>query len=237
MRKCILSLMIILGLLLLAGCGSCPLNGPCGSAPSARQATPASHPYRIHVVKRGDTLWRLAKRYNISLQDLMAVNHIQDPSHISVGSRLIIPSRHYVHPNRVPSFSASQTAETRREGFIWPVRGKIITFFGKTKSKISKGIVIQAPRGADIRAAQSGKVIFSGNYGPFGHTVILQHPDSFSTVYSHNQKNFVKVGQWVKQGQVIATVGMTGHVTHPCLEFEIRKKSKAVDPLIYLRTP
>jgi len=201
------------------------------------QTTAPSRPYKIHVVQRGDTLWRIAKRYNISLQDLMAVNHIQDPSHLAVGSRLIIPSSHYVRANRAPSFSASQAAEARREGFIWPVRGKIITFFGKTKSKISKGIVIQAPRGADIRATQSGKVIFSGNYGPFGHTVILQHPDGFSSVYAHNQENLVKVGQWVKQGQVIATVGMTGHVNHPCLEFEIRKKSKAIDPLIYLRTP
>jgi len=238
MRKLIRSALTLLILFSLGGCiGTCPLNGPCGSSSPTASSNGSSHPYKIHVVRRGDTLWHIAKRYNISLQDLMAVNHIQDPSHLIVGSRLIIPSRSYVRSNRPAAFTASQAAAAKGEGFIWPVRGKIITFFGKTKSKISKGIVISAPRGADIKAAQSGKVIFSGSYGPLGHTVILQHPDGFSTVYAHNQKNLVKVGQWVRQGQVIATVGTSGHVTHPCLEFEIRKKSRAVDPLVYLRSP
>ncbi len=240
MRKSIPVIPAALTLLILfalGGCiGTCPPDGPCGPS-SSTSSSGTSHPYKIYMVRQGDTLWHIAKLYNISLQDLMAVNHIQDPSHLIVGSRLIIPSRPYIRSNRPSTFTSTQTASARGEGFIWPVRGKIITFFGKTKSKISKGIVISASLGTDIKAAQSGKVIFSGSYGPLGHTVILQHPNGFSSVYAHNQKNLVKVGQWVRQGEVIATVGTSGHVAHPCLEFEIRKKSRAVDPLIYLRSP
>ena len=223
----------ILCLLLLLGCSyQRSLNVPCST--TATPEITSSKPYRIHMVRRGDTLWHLSKLYGIPMHDLIMVNHIQNPSHLVVGSRLIIPSHRYVRPASTASFPTSQKTAALKEGFIWPVRGKIITFFGKTKSKISKGIVIQAPLGDRILAAKAGKVIFSGNYGPFGHTVILQHPNGFSTVYAHNQKNLVKVGQWVTQGQIIATVGETGHVSRPCLEFEIRKKNQAVDPLIYL---
>lgn len=237
--------LVILSFFLLWGCASqrsanAPYGAPSPSAPRPTvpaQAPRANRPYRIHVVKEGDTLWHISRLYNISLHTLISVNHIQNPSHLIAGSQLIIPSRHYTHLKKVTFLSSAHASAGRKEGFIWPVKGKIITFFGKSKSKISKGIVIQAPLGTRVKAAQSGKVVYSGTYGPFGHTVILQHPDGYSSVYAHNQKNLVKVGQWVSQGQTIATVGMTGHITCPCLQFEIRKKSQAVDPLIYLRSP
>ncbi len=239
--------LILLSFFLLGGCASqrsvnVPYSAPSPSAPKRSTTVPAqapraNRPYRVHVVKKGDTLWHISKLYHVSLHTLVSINHIQDPSHLIAGSQLIIPSRHYTHLKKETPFSSAQTSVARKEGFIWPVKGKIITFFGKSKSKISKGIVIQAPLGTRVKATRSGKVVYSGNYGPFGHTVILQHPDGYSSVYAHNQKNLVKVGQWVSQGQTIATVGMTGHITHPCLQFEIRKKSQAVDPLIYLRSP
>ena len=218
-------------------CPSCTL--PTSSAPTAAPSPPqqTASPYRIHIVARGETLWRISKRYGVSLHDLMAVNHIENPSHLIAGTRLIIPDHAYKSTATKTRFSPSQKASISREGFIWPVRGKVVTFFGKTKSKVSKGIDIRAPLGASVKAAQSGKVIYSGEYGPFGKTVIIQHPNGFSSVYAHNRINLVKVGQWVRQGQPVATVGMTGHVSTPTLHFEIRKKSTAVDPLQYLRSP
>jgi len=193
----------------------------------------------MHTVKRGETLWHISKQYGINMHDIIAVNHIEDPTHIIAGTRLIIPSPTYKSPGTTTSasFTPSQKNSIGKEGFIWPVRGKITTYFGKIKSKVSKGIDIQAPLGEYVKASQSGKVIFSGEYGPFGKTVILQHPHGFSTVYAHNRINLVKVGQWIRQGQNIATVGMTGHAYSPTLHFEIRKKSTAVNPLKYLRSP
>ncbi len=219
-------------------CPSCtlPSSSTCPSpTPSASTPKP-SYPYHIHVVRRGETLWRISKRYGVSLHDLMAVNHLEDPSHLIAGTRLIIPEHSVGKPVTKASFSRRQKASISKEGFIWPVRGKVVTYFGKTKSKVSKGIDIQAPLGATVKATQSGKVIFSGEYGPFGKTVILQHPYGFSSVYAHNHENLVKVGQWVRQGQPIATVGSSGHASYPSLHFEIRKKSTAVDPLLYLRS-
>ncbi len=225
---------------LLWGCATrCPLSGTCGAPPSPRQVTAPikpGRPYRIHMVRRGETLWHISKMYGVPMGDIVSVNHIADPSHLVAGTRLIIPSREYAPARKVSYSSPKPTSAAQREGFIWPVKGKILTYFGKSKRKISKGIVIQAPPGAPVRATKSGKVIYSGKYGPFGNTVILRHPGGYSSVYAHNRENLVKVGQWVAQGQAIATVGETGHVTRPCLEFEIRRKNQAVDPLLYLRS-
>ncbi len=233
-------LMLIFAVLYAGGCTcpNCTLPTSTCPAPSPRPPVKKpSSPYRIHVVSRGETLWRISKHYGVSLHDLMAVNHIADPSQLVAGTRLIIPKVSYKSTVKKTAFTPNQKTAIRREGFIWPVRGKVVTFFGKTKSKVSKGIDIQAPLGADVKAAQSGKVIYSGVYGPFGRTVILQHPRGFSSVYAHNRENLINVGQWVRQGQTIATVGKSGHAAYPILHFEIRKKSTAVDPLLYLRSP
>lgn len=227
--------------LLLLGCISQYPYKPCtiASKPSKQRTAypPRNKPYRTHIVTKGETLWHISQQYHVSIHDLISINHIKDPSHLIAGTRLIIPRRNIAETEKKSSFSSAQKVATYKEGFIWPVRGKVIIFFGKTKSEISKGIVIKAPLGARIKASKSGKVIYSGSYGPFGNTVILQHPHGFSTVYTYNKKNLVKRGQWVSQGQTIATVGASGRVSSPCLHFEIRKESKAVDPLIYLGNP
>ncbi len=237
MKAAFALVLMFLSALYMAGCTcpSCTLPTP-SPEPNPTVTKPSGSPYNIHIVKRGETLWRISKRYGVNLHDLMAVNHIEDPSHLIAGTRLIIPSSTYKKVESTAPVSTRRPPATAREGFIWPVRGKVITFFGRTKSKVSKGIDIQAPLGANVKATQSGKVIFSGEYGPFGKTVILQHSRGFSSVYAHNRENLVKVGQWVRQGQTVATVGMSGHASHPILHFEIRKKSTAVDPLIYLRS-
>ncbi len=238
MKATLALILMVLSALYIAGCTCTSCTLPTTSTePTPAVTKPSRSPYKIHIVRRGETLWRISKKYGVSLHDLMAVNHIEDPSHLIAGTRLIVPSTNYRKAENTTKVSIRRPPATAREGFIWPVRGKVTTFFGRTKSKVSKGIDIQAPLGANVKATQSGKVIFSGEYGPFGKTVILQHSHGFSSVYAHNRENLVKVGQWVRQGQTVATVGMSGHASHPILHFEIRKKSKAVDPLIYLRSP
>jgi len=245
MKSLHIILFACLTLIPLGGCSmTCPYNNTCSSSVPAKHTPPpvtlSKTPYKIHVVQKGDTLWHISKHYNVSIQDLMAVNHLNDASHLTAGEYLIIPKSTYTKPARVSRYAAPSKAQQRashKEGFIWPVKGKITAFFGKTKSKINKGITIAAPAGTPIKAIQSGKVIYSNMYGPFGNTVILRHANGFSSVYSHNRKNLVRKGQWVSQGQPVGTIGASGNVSTPCLHLEIRKKSKAINPLLFLRTP
>jgi murein DD-endopeptidase MepM/ murein hydrolase activator NlpD len=85
---------------------------------------------------------------------------------------------------------------------------------------------LAAPVGTLIKASAAGKVISSINNGGwnggYGNYVIIAHDNGSQTLYAHNQKNFVTVGERVEQGEIIAKIGMTGKTTGPHVHFEIR---------------
>jgi lipoprotein NlpD len=119
--------------------------------------------------------------------------------------------------------------------FIWPVKGKVLNKFGTQGQKVYKGIEIAVPKGSAVVAAASGKVIYSGNAIPgYGNLVILEHSDSFFSVYGFNQKNLVKMNDHVGQGEKIALSGLPPSGQSARLHFEIRKGKSAVNPILYL---
>lgn len=122
-----------------------------------------------------------------------------------------------------------------RGKFIWPVRGKITSKFGRRGTVYHEGIDISAPAGTKIVAAASGRVIFSG-WGPsgYGRIVMIKHSSKYVTVYAHNSKNDVSAGKTVKQGDVIAYVGKTGRASGDHLHFEVRENLVPRNPLLYL---
>ncbi len=121
--------------------------------------------------------------------------------------------------------------------FIWPVQGRVIARFGKTKNGKNEGINIAAPEGAPVRAAADGVVAYAGNeLKDYGNLVLIRHKGGWVTAYAHNKALKVKRGDRVRQGQVIASVGRTGAVRTPQLHFELRKGATPVDPLVHLGT-
>ena len=122
--------------------------------------------------------------------------------------------------------------------FRWPVRGRIISTFGqKPNGTRNEGINIAVPEGTDVRAAADGVVAYAGNeLKGYGNLVLIRHAGGWVTAYAHNKELFVKRGERVRRGQVIAKAGRTGSVKTPQLHFEIRKGATAVDPLKYLDT-
>ena len=120
--------------------------------------------------------------------------------------------------------------------FQWPIReGSVTSFFGSRKRDFHEGIDIRAPRGTTIFSVLEGDVIYSSRriHG-YGNMIVVRHKDGLATVYAHNRKNLVKVGQKVNAGQAIALVGSTGKATGPHLHFEVRRDELPVDPLLYL---
>jgi len=128
--------------------------------------------------------------------------------------------------------------------FQWPVPSRtladITSRFGPRIHPISRrqdnhsGLDIRASHGANIVAADCGVVIFSGRSGGYGITVIIDHGDGLHTLYAHNSRNLVNVGDHVTRGQVIALIGSTGVSTGPHLHFEVRVGGTAVDPEPFL---
>jgi murein DD-endopeptidase MepM/ murein hydrolase activator NlpD len=120
--------------------------------------------------------------------------------------------------------------------FGWPVQGKVISGFGPAgKGLHNDGLNIAVPEGTPVRAAENGVVVYSGNeLRGFGHLLLLKHDGGWMTAYGHNSKLLVERGATVRRGDVIAHSGQSGNVDRPQVHFEIRKGSKAVDPMKYL---
>ena len=119
---------------------------------------------------------------------------------------------------------------------IRPVSGIVTSRFGSRWGRSHKGIDIGAPQGTTIYAAASGTVTFAeyGYGGGYGNHLIISHGNGVTTLYGHCTTLLVSQGQYVTQGQAIATVGSTGASTGNHLHLEIRVNGIAQNPQNYL---
>ena len=131
-------------------------------------------------------------------------------------------------------------------GYLWPLAesyNTISSLFGHRIHPVTgkpgnhAGIDIPAPKNTKIYAARGGVVITSkmgsGSDWSYGNYVVINHGDGTSTLYAHMNSRAVKVGDVVKQGQIIGYVGTTGRSTGNHLHYEVRKGSTRVDPIDY----
>ncbi|MBI3252188.1 MAG: peptidoglycan DD-metalloendopeptidase family protein [Candidatus Omnitrophica bacterium] len=139
---------------------------------------------------------------------------------------------HSPSPSAPPAFEPepAQNWAAERQSFIWPVKGTLEVPFGaKDEGVTTKGVWMRTPaREAPVAAARDGVVsLVDEKFGSFGKTVIVEHRDHWATVYAGNSQILVGVGQKVRQGEWIARASR--------LYFEIRKNSKAENPVAYVQ--
>lgn len=118
----------------------------------------------------------------------------------------------------------------------WPVDGSVLARFGTRRSAGMQwsGLLIGAESGAPVRAVSHGRVVFSDWLRGVGLLIIIDHGDGYMTLYGHNQSLYREVGDWVRAGEVIATVGATGGQARSGLYFEVRAGGEPVNPLTWL---
>jgi lipoprotein NlpD len=122
-----------------------------------------------------------------------------------------------------------------KERFIWPVKGKVRSRFGfQRDGTYNNWITIAAKEGAPVLAAASGTVIFSNSLKDYGETIIIKHQDNYATVYTNLSGRIAQVDDKVKKGSRIAFLGKTEKKGEASLNFEIRHKNKARNPLFFL---
>jgi murein DD-endopeptidase MepM/ murein hydrolase activator NlpD len=143
---------------------------------------------------------------------------------------LISASNTTITKDRINSKIAFPTAKGTpiTSGFGWrihPIKGY---------RRFHTGIDFGAAMGTPIYAIAPGRVEFAGERGGYGNAVIVNHGGGKSTLYGHASKLYVKEGQQVTRGQIIAAVGSTGMSTAPHLHFEVRINDKPVNPHSYL---
>ncbi len=133
--------------------------------------------------------------------------------------------------------SMVSTGAVSPQGFVWPIRGKVISSYGPKPGHLhNDGINIAAPRGAAVVAAADGTVTYVGDsLASYGNLVLIRHNNGLVTAYAHLDRVHVVRGDTVKRGQAIGTVGSTGTVANPQLHFEVRKGIESLNPAKYLR--
>jgi murein hydrolase activator len=118
-----------------------------------------------------------------------------------------------------------------------PVRGKLLNRFGSQRSgKLTwRGLFISTSRGSDVKAIAHGRVVFADWLRGFGNLMIIEHAQGYMSLYGNNEALLKEVGDTVRSGDTIATVGNSGGNPDTGLYFELRYQGKAFDPLIWIK--
>jgi murein DD-endopeptidase MepM/ murein hydrolase activator NlpD len=202
--------------------------------------TPSNKNPGYYTVREGDTLYKIAREQDQSVEDLIRWNRLRNAAQISVGmllrvrpphgdaaGRLPAPADPGSSPPRAPAARAKPQAPVRGIALAWPAQGTLTKSFD---GGASRGLTIANREGTPVLAAAAGTVAYSSNgVRGYGNLVIVRHTGGFLTIYAHNRKLLVKQGEAVKQGQRIAEMGKTD-ASEPGLYFELRQNEQPVNP-------
>lgn len=208
----------------------------CASGPSKQPS---------YIVKRGDTLYSIARRHGVDHRDLARWNGIGRDNLIHPGQilRLTPPLG-----SRATAASPAKTASTATRTPVpkppaarpvgppipwqWPVDGGQAVLTARPNG--GHGLTISGRLGQEIRAASAGRVVYTGTgLLGYGQLLIIKHNDTYLSAYGHTQTVLVKEQQEVKRGQAVATMG-AGPQGTPMLYFEIRVNGSPENPLALL---
>lgn len=196
-----------------------------------------------YIVKTGDSLASVAKKYSAEEQAIMdfPFNDVPDDFKLRVGQLLIIPEGsppqilipkpkpqpQYLAQGPGSAFSAPGGAQ-----FIWPTNGIITQYF----SWYHPGDDIANRSAPAVSASDGGTVIGAGwNNSGYGNRVIIDHGNGYTSLYAHLSNIYVSAGDTVSSGQLIGQMGSTGRSTGTHLHFEIHYKGVALNPLGILK--
>lgn len=131
--------------------------------------------------------------------------------------------------------SKKSVSSSKIPKFSWPVKGRVLRTFDPEGKIPCRGLEIAVSQGTAVKSASAGRVIYSGNgIRGYGNLLILEHEDSFFTVYGYNQKNLVQTGAFVGDGEKIALTGSPPDGRSPRLHFEVRQGNEALNPSLFL---
>ncbi|MDR1474775.1 MAG: M23 family metallopeptidase [Endomicrobium sp.] len=190
----------------------------------------------LHPIQEKDTWGKIAERYDVDEKILQDVNF---------GISDLIPGEYVFIPGKTPAIDLMnkdmQAKYELRSLFRSPLNGRYSSVFGKRNHPVTGqasfhgGVDIAVPSGSWVGAAADGIVtVASHNVGHYGTAVFIDHKNGYITHYGHLSSIYVRVGQKVKKGQLIAKSGATGRVTGPHLHFTIKKGDKSLDPMKFI---
>ncbi|MDF2635373.1 MAG: Peptidase [Pelosinus sp.] len=170
----------------------------------------------------------------------LSANYHQTLSASSIPANELEPIRHSSGQIQDIEKMARSNDKLATKPSIWPTSGEVTSGFGSRNapleggSELHQGIDIANSMGTPIVATADGVVVQSELSGGYGNMVKIDHGNGIATIYGHNSRLIVNVGQSVKKGQVISYLGSTGISTGPHVHYEVRVNGTAVDPISFM---
>lgn len=209
----------------------------CATSPTETEQVALQNTY---TVKTGDTLYRIAQKYQLKVDDLIRINQLTPPYNLRPGQILKLSStpncpnckQVYTGPRTVASPDNAPPVDCPNLTWQWPTQHYSVSTH--TSSGRDLGLAIFGQPKQPIYAAATGTVIESHtSKNGYPNLIVIQHNNAFSSLYAYNQKRLVSVGKKVTAGQTIAEMGYNSQ-QKAMLHFEIRCRNKALNPLDYL---
>ena len=195
--------------------------------------SPSPSPPLTYRVRKGDTLFDIARSFGLDHHELARINDIGANDIIVPGQLLRLrdsapfPARGKV----LPPGTEKKEVQTPELSWIWPVDTRKELKYSQTANR--KGIDIRAARDSYVLAAAAGQVVYAGEeLEEYGRLVLISHHKKFLSVYANSQEFLVREGQRVEQGERIARMGTKENMAY--LYFEIRHEGISLDPLSLL---
>lgn len=240
------SCVLIASALLLQGCTSLtPMQ--------AETSRLASNP-NIYIVKNGDTLGGIAKRYHQDYRVLARLNNLDGNYSILAGQALRLnsaapqtaqsqaaPNNRNTPSNTPPKTTMPPTTTVNSIPVVspqatpvwqWPVKGSVLQKMDLNAG--IKGIYIGGRVGDIVKAAADGDVVYADNkLKGYGNLILIRHANNYITAYAHSSQMLVSGGAHVQAGQAIGIMGIA-KLDQPMIEFQLRLKGNPQDPLLLL---
>ena len=210
-----------------------------------------------HKVEAGETIYSIARLYNVSVTSLAKLNRLDAEFTIYVGQTLIVPisqkkvttAKSAIKPksqnsiqnkkNNFQNPSIKEEISSSKTQFIKPVKGKIINKYNPNNDKRkNQGVDFQVLPGSLVYAASDGSVaLITDNTENFGKIVLIRHENNLISIYGRVAKVLVKKNDLVKKGQKIGSMPeeTKDGKSFTTLHFELRKGTKSVNPENYFK--
>lgn len=178
-----------------------------------------------HRVVSGDTYYSIARRYSVSVNQLLSANNRTDKTVLKVGETLTLPTSSNSVNNVVVTSYASPSRVTNSgmpviNNLTWPVSGRMVRHEGK-----QGGIKIQLNAPQDVRAVASGTVVYHGRYRELGPIVLVEHEGGYIYIYAGVSSSMLKVGDRVTVGDILGRTTSGRDVV-----FSVFKDANPIDP-------
>ncbi|MDR2702315.1 MAG: peptidoglycan DD-metalloendopeptidase family protein [Spirochaetaceae bacterium] len=195
----------------------------------------------FYVVKKGDTLSGIATKHKAEIVEIRVANELFSDN-INPNTNLFIPGATIAwEEERVVSSSSNGGSVVSNYIMVWPVQGRITSYYGYRRNPISggrslhDGLDIAATTGTPIKAAMAGQVISVGYDNVYGNFVLINHSGGYRTLYGHMESFATRGGTYVTTDDIIGYVGSTGQSTGPHLHFTVYKNGSSINPRTVLR--